>query len=94
MAVANTLADYITATITAVKSFKSTGPWGICYNTFYGSNRLQFHGNTVILVIMVHHLGNCHGMVVNYFGKKLYNIGPWCKLKYRSNLPWNFNLKM
>ncbi len=72
MAVANTLAYYIMATNTTVKSFKSTGPWGICYNTFYGSNRLPFHGNTVILVIKVH----CHGMVVNYFGKKLYNICP------------------
>ncbi len=53
MAVANTLAYYVTATITAVKSF-STGPWGQGNSPFMPPNQKSKQSRVTILSLYKH----------------------------------------
>ncbi len=50
------------------------------YNIDYTNTAVIYHHSTVITKVML--LYNTewqydHGMAVNYWGKKFYNIGPW-----------------
>jgi hypothetical protein len=50
------------------------------YNIGYTNTLVIYHHSTVITkVMMLYHTEwqYDHGMVVNYCGKKFYNIGPW-----------------
>ena len=76
MEVANTLAYYDTATITAVKSFIVQAPGANVIKLF--TMVIYCHSMVIpsFCVIKLYYLGNYHGMAVNYHGIKLfYNIG-------------------
>ena len=76
MEVANTLAYYDTATITAVKSFIVQAPGANVIKLFTAV--IYCHSMVIpsFCVIKLYYLGNYHGMAVNYHSIKLfYNIG-------------------
>ena len=72
MEVANTLAYYDTATITAVKSFIVQAPGANVIKLF--TMVIYCHSMVIpsFCVIKLYYLGNYNGMAVNYHGIKLF----------------------